>query len=75
MKRGMHTFLSRAGVRLLDFKKYVSTTSGRIQEASLRAAVEQSRPVRPRKCLHIYGAVEISSACFSTPAASLTPSM
>lgn len=46
MERAMHTFLHRAGVRLLDFKKYVVTTSERIKEASLRAAVEAGRPIR-----------------------------
>ncbi len=46
MERGMHTFLSRARIRLLDFKTYVSATSERVKEASLRAAVEQNRPVR-----------------------------
>ena len=46
IERGMHTFLSRAGVRLLDFKKYVLATSERVKQASLRAAVEHDRPVR-----------------------------
>jgi hypothetical protein len=44
--RGMHVFLHRAGIRLLDFKKYVVATSERIKEASLRAAVETGRPIR-----------------------------
>lgn len=42
----MHTLLGRAGVRLLDFKKYVQRTSERVKEASLREAVEHDRPVR-----------------------------
>ena len=46
MDRGMHTFLHRAGVRLLDFKKYVAATSEHVKDASLRAAAEHSRPIR-----------------------------
>jgi hypothetical protein len=46
MERGMHVLLNRVGVRLLDFKHYALTTSERIKEASLRAAVEQERPIR-----------------------------
>lgn len=42
---GMYTFLKRAGVRLLDFKKYVLATSERIKQASLQAAVEHQRPI------------------------------
>ena len=45
-KGGMHTFLVRAGVRLLDFKEFVLATSERVKEASLRLAREQARPVR-----------------------------
>jgi hypothetical protein len=43
--RGMHTFLGRAGVRLLDFKRYVLTTSEQLKAASLREALEQGRPI------------------------------
>jgi hypothetical protein len=46
MERGMHTLLSRAGVRLLDFKRYVLATSARVTNASLREAVKRQRPVR-----------------------------
>jgi hypothetical protein len=42
----MYTFLKKAGVRLLDFKKYVLATSERVKEACLREAVEGERPVR-----------------------------
>jgi hypothetical protein len=44
--RGMYTFLTRAGVRLLDFKDFVLTTSERLKEASLREAVAHQRPVQ-----------------------------
>lgn len=46
MERGMHTLLSRTGVRLLNFKRYALTTSERVTNASLREAVEGQRPVR-----------------------------
>lgn len=46
---GMYAFLCRAGVRLLDFKKYVVDTSNRIKEA---AANEAKRRDRPRVYLH-----------------------
>ena len=46
MERGMHTLLSRAGVRLLDFKRYALTTSQRVTDAALREAVQGQRPVR-----------------------------
>ena len=46
MERGMHTLLARAGVRLLDFKRYAFTTSERVREASLHEALEHDRPVR-----------------------------
>lgn len=42
----MHTLLARAGVRLLDFGKYVRTTSEALKAASLREAEELGRPVR-----------------------------
>jgi hypothetical protein len=45
-ERGMYTFLCRAGVRLLDFKEFVSKTSERLKAASLAEAIEQGRPVR-----------------------------
>jgi len=43
---GMFTFLTRAEVRLLDFKKYVLNTSNKLKAASLREAVEAGRPIR-----------------------------
>jgi len=46
MKGGMQAFLNSVGVRLLDFKPYVLTTSERVKEASLRVATEQQRPIR-----------------------------
>jgi len=45
-KSGMFTFLHRAGVRLLDFKDFVQTTSERLKSASLAEAREQDRPIR-----------------------------
>ena len=42
---GMFNFLTRAGVRLLDFKDYVSKTSERVKEAALAEAEKQQRPV------------------------------
>lgn len=41
----MFHFLTRAGVRLLDFKDYVSRTSERLKEAALAEAEMQKRPV------------------------------
>jgi hypothetical protein len=46
MERGMHPLLSRAGVRLLDFKRYALATSERLTNAALREAIEHHRPVR-----------------------------
>lgn len=46
MKGGMQAFLNSVGVRLLDFKPYVLTTSERVKDASLRVATEQQRPIR-----------------------------
>jgi hypothetical protein len=46
MERGMHTLLSRAGVRLLDFKRYALTTSEKVITGSLREAIAAGRPVR-----------------------------
>ena len=43
--RAMFHFLTRAGVRLLDFKDYVSQTSERVKEAALAEAEKQERPV------------------------------
>jgi hypothetical protein len=42
---GMFVFLSRAGVQLLDFKKYVMRTSERLIETSLAEARRLDRPV------------------------------
>lgn len=42
---GMFFFLERAGVRLLDFKKYVLATSERVIEASLAEARRADRPI------------------------------
>jgi hypothetical protein len=44
--RGMYSFLCRAGIRLLDFKKYVEATSNRVKEACLREAIRLERPIR-----------------------------
>ena len=41
----MFHFLTRAGVRLLDFKDYVSQTSERVKAAALSEAEKQKRPV------------------------------
>src|SRR6266496_263755 len=43
--RGMFNFLTRAGIRLLDFKDYVSKTSERVKEAALAEAEKQKRPI------------------------------
>jgi len=43
---GMFVFLERAGVRLLDFKKYVLRTSEQVKVASLQEARAGDRPVR-----------------------------
>ena len=43
----MFAFLRRAGVRLLDFKKFVLATSERVKAASLADAREHGRPIRP----------------------------
>jgi hypothetical protein len=43
---GMFFFLEAAGVRLLDFKKYVTATSQRLKEASLAEAIRGNRPIR-----------------------------
>ena len=44
--RAMHVFLDRAGVRLLDYAKYVERTSTRLVEASLQQARALGRPVQ-----------------------------
>jgi hypothetical protein len=43
--QAMFHFLTRAGVRLLDFKDYVSQTSERVKAAALAEAEQQKRPV------------------------------
>lgn len=43
--RGMHVFLSRAKVRLLDFKNFALRTSERVREAALAEAQRRARPV------------------------------
>ena len=44
--KGMLFFLERAGVRLLDFGKYVESTSKRVKAAALAEARAGGRPVR-----------------------------
>lgn len=44
--RGMHTFLSKAGVRLLDFKDLALRTSENVKEAALAEAKQGQRPIR-----------------------------
>jgi hypothetical protein len=44
--RGMHAFLTRAQVGLLDFKAYVLATSERVKAAALREAIAHDRPIR-----------------------------
>ena len=46
IRGGMYCFLTRVGVRLLDFKKYVLSVSQRVKEAALSEAVRLGRPVR-----------------------------
>ena len=41
----MFFFLEAAKVRLLDFKKYVTTTSQRIKDAALAEAIGGGRPI------------------------------
>lgn len=43
---GMYAFLNRVGVRLLDFKDYVSSTSERIKAAAQETARQVTRPIR-----------------------------
>jgi hypothetical protein len=44
-ERGMHTFLARAGVRLLDFKQYAVRTTARLISRSMQEALNQHRPI------------------------------
>jgi len=44
-KRGMHHWLSRAGVRLLDFKDYALHISDRVKDAALAEARDGGRPM------------------------------
>lgn len=44
--RGMHDFLGRAGIRLLDFGKYAEKTSERVEAVALDAARDGGRPVK-----------------------------
>jgi hypothetical protein len=44
--RGMHDFLGKADIRLLDFGKYAEKTSERVKIAALSAAREANRPVQ-----------------------------
>lgn len=46
LDRGMYNLLSRAGVRLLDFKDFVFNTSQRVKKAALAEAGRCGRPVR-----------------------------
>ncbi|PWB68711.1 MAG: hypothetical protein C3F15_15980 [Holophagae bacterium] len=43
---GMFFFLERAGVRLLDFKDFVTRTSERVKQAAYEEAERMGRPVR-----------------------------
>ncbi len=45
-RHGMFCFLEAAGVRLLDYKPFVLTTTERIKQASLAEAERLGRPVR-----------------------------
>jgi hypothetical protein len=44
-ERDMHTFLGRAGVRLLDFKQYAVRTTERLIARSMQEALNQHRPI------------------------------
>jgi hypothetical protein len=44
-ERGMHTFLARAGVRLLDFKQYAVRTTEQLIARSMQEALKQHRPI------------------------------
>src|SRR5216684_3319195 len=41
----MHTFLARAGVRLLDFKQYAVRTTEQLISRSMQEALNQHRPI------------------------------
>jgi hypothetical protein len=43
---GMFFFLERAGVRLLDFKDFVTRTSDRVKQAAYAQAAKLDRPIR-----------------------------
>lgn len=43
---GMYFFLERAGVRLLDFKDFVTRTSDRVKQAAYAEATKLGRPIR-----------------------------
>jgi hypothetical protein len=45
-ERGMHTFLARAGVRLLDFKQYAVRTTEQLISRSTQEALNPDRPIR-----------------------------
>jgi hypothetical protein len=53
LERGMQTFLTKAGVKLIDFKDFVLSTSERVKEAALRPVREAGRPVRYLESSHI----------------------
>jgi len=42
----MYTFLTRAGIRLLDYSRFVQQTSDALKAASLQEAIDGHRPVR-----------------------------
>ena len=52
-ERGMHTLLTRSGIRLLDFKSFVQRTSERVKAAALQEATKQDRPVRYLESGHV----------------------
>ena len=45
-ERGMHTFLARAGVRLLDFKQYAIRITEQLITRSIQEALNHDRPMR-----------------------------
>jgi len=51
--RGMHAFLRRADVRLLDFRRYAQRVTEELKTACLRDAVEDDRPIRYLKSSRI----------------------
>lgn len=52
-ERGMQTFLSKADVKLLDFKRFVLSTSERVKEAALGETRQAKRPVRYLESSHL----------------------